>query len=72
MGKKQSKQAVDSDLYDLEGVDLLTAGNGSTLDMSASWEISQGYHRAIGKTITVWAVTLHSKLSGNLVDGAYY
>ena len=40
--------------------------------MSASWQISKGYHRQLGKSITVWAITIHSKLSGNLTNGAYY
>ena len=69
MGKKQSKIAGE---YELESSQLLNAGRGSDLDMVVDWEIHEGTARKLGKSLTVFVVTMHSTLTGALEDGAYY
>ena len=71
MGKKNSKP-IDNSMYELESTQLLDAGSKSDLSMIAEWEISEGTARKLGKSLTVWILSMHATLSGDLEDGAYY
>ena len=69
MGKSQSKIPGE---YELESTQLLNEGSRSDLNMIAEWEIHEGTARKLGKSLTVFVVTMHSTLTGALEDGAYY
>ena len=69
MGKGQSREAGE---YELESTQLLNEGRGSDLNMIADWEIHEGTARKLGKSLTVFVVTMHSTLTGQMEDGAYY
>ena len=69
MGKRQSREIPE---YDAEGITTMVESIYNPIGMSASWQMSEAYHAMLGKSITGWTVTMHSALSGNLVNGNYY
>ena len=40
--------------------------------MAASWTVTEGSTRKFGRSLTAWAVTMFSTLSGDFVDDTYY